>query len=133
MSQADALRPETADTSVSERPRFSEAPMKTQSFSEHDSAEKHESQVNGHENEVENEVEKSPKKSFIDKLPGWVGFHLRNPGSWKVLARCWLGSWIAVVVLLPQASLDVLGNTYVATHLRWKIFAEAFAVRSSPS
>ncbi|KZP26783.1 hypothetical protein FIBSPDRAFT_731732 [Athelia psychrophila] len=85
--------------------------MKTQSFSEHDSAEKHESQVNGHENEVENEVEKSPKKSFIDKLPGWVGFHLRNPGSWKVLARCWLGSWIAVVVLLPQASLDVLGNT----------------------
>ncbi|KZP19305.1 hypothetical protein FIBSPDRAFT_1045659 [Athelia psychrophila] len=52
-----------------------------------------------------------PKQSLIDRLPGWAALHLRNPGSWKLLAKCWLGSWAAVVVLLPQASLDVLGNT----------------------
>ena len=107
MSQADAVRPGTGDTVAEKsKPAKSGEPTKSLSQSEPDSSAEKKSVANEDE-------QPAKKKSLIDKLPGWVGFHLRNPGSWKVLFRCWLGSWIAVVILIPQASLNVLGNTYV--------------------
>ncbi|KAI0292715.1 hypothetical protein BC826DRAFT_1092011 [Russula brevipes] len=42
----------------------------------------------------------SQPKSFLDHLP-----HGR-----KVLLRCWLGSWAAFVLILPQKSLSTMGN-----------------------
>lgn len=53
------------------------------------------------------------KKSILDRLPPWISTNLRSPNSWKVFLRCWLASWIAFLLLLPNASLQVLGNTYV--------------------
>ncbi|KAF7972398.1 hypothetical protein HWV62_18046 [Athelia sp. TMB] len=105
MSQVDAVRPGTGDTVTEKsKPAKSEEPIKSMSRSDRDSsAEK--------KHLASEDEQPAKKKSLIDKLPGWVGFHLRNPGSWKVLFRCWLGSWIAVVILIPQASLNVLGNT----------------------
>lgn len=54
------------------------------------------------------------KKPFLDSLPPWVSTNLRSSDSWKLLARCWLASWVAFLFLLPQASLNTLGNTYVS-------------------
>ncbi|EED82525.1 predicted protein [Postia placenta Mad-698-R] len=48
--------------------------------------------------------------SFIDRLPLWISANLRAKKSWKMLARCWLASWIAFVVLLPEKSVRTLGN-----------------------
>ena len=30
-----------------------------------------------------------------------------------MLIRCWVASWVAFIILLPDASLKTLGNTYV--------------------
>lgn len=98
MSHVDGVRPDTGQTQVSEKP--SSEPKK-ESVSDKNAAEK---------GSTASEV-KPPKKSFVDRCPAWAAMHLRNPASWKLLARCWLASWAAVVVLLPQTSLNVLGNT----------------------
>lgn len=55
-----------------------------------------------------------PKKLFLDAFPRWVSTNLRSPSSWKLLARCWLASWAAFLIMVPQPSLRVVGNTYVA-------------------
>ncbi|EIW75394.1 hypothetical protein CONPUDRAFT_169272 [Coniophora puteana RWD-64-598 SS2] len=44
------------------------------------------------------------------KLPPWAAMHISNPQSWKAFFRAWLASWIALVLLLPDKSLAVLGN-----------------------
>ena len=56
-------------------------------------------------------------ESFLDSLPPWVSTNLRSPNSWKLLARCWLSSWAAFLLLIPQPSLNILGNTYVASFI----------------
>lgn len=55
--------------------------------------------------------------SFIDRLPPWISANLRAKKSWKMLARCWLASWIAFVVLLPEKSVRTLGNAAFFTLL----------------
>lgn len=49
-------------------------------------------------------------------LPEWVSTNLRKPKSWKMLLRCWIASWVAFIILLPDKSVETLGNAYV--HLR---------------
>jgi hypothetical protein len=66
------------------------------------------------EQNTDNHAPSLPQNSFLDSLPPWVSTNLRSPNSWKLLARCWLGSWAAFLLLIPHASLNILGNTYVA-------------------
>ncbi|KII87451.1 hypothetical protein PLICRDRAFT_163585 [Plicaturopsis crispa FD-325 SS-3] len=54
---------------------------------------------------------------LLDQLPPWASAALQSPRAWKTLFRCWFGSWIAVVVLLPHKSLATLGNTAFFTLL----------------
>lgn len=67
--------------------------------------------------DVNMDVPGPPHKSFLDSLPPWVSTNLRSPNSWKLLARCWLSSWAAFLLLIPQPSLNILGNTYVASFI----------------
>ncbi|KAI5117073.1 hypothetical protein M0805_007950 [Coniferiporia weirii] len=48
--------------------------------------------------------------AIIDALPPWVSANLRAKRSWKTLARCWLATWAAFVLILPDKSLRTLGN-----------------------
>ncbi|KAI0371992.1 hypothetical protein BV20DRAFT_940807 [Pilatotrama ljubarskyi] len=36
---------------------------------------------------------------------------MRSWKSWKLLLRCWLASWVCLVIILPNKSLQTLGNT----------------------
>ncbi|THH07358.1 hypothetical protein EW145_g3442 [Phellinidium pouzarii] len=47
---------------------------------------------------------------IVDALPPWAAQNLRSKRSWKTLARCWLASWAAFVIILPEKSLKTLGN-----------------------
>ncbi|KAL7284167.1 hypothetical protein ACG7TL_001449 [Trametes sanguinea] len=55
----------------------------------------------------------SPSKSagLLDKLPPWMAKNLRSPKSWKLVLRCWAASWTSFVIMLPNKSLQTLGNT----------------------
>ena len=55
----------------------------------------------------------SGPKSFMDRLPPWVSSNLRSPRSRKIWLRCWIASWVAYLIMLPHASLKVLGNACV--------------------
>ncbi|TBU59289.1 hypothetical protein BD310DRAFT_976680 [Dichomitus squalens] len=51
------------------------------------------------------------RRSIWDKLPPWVSTNLRSKKSWKVFLRCWVASWVSFVIMLPDKSLQQLGNT----------------------
>ncbi|KAG8773968.1 hypothetical protein FRC12_002211 [Ceratobasidium sp. 428] len=54
------------------------------------------------------EPEMSPKaKSFI---PEWVTKAASRKRSWKLLARCWVASWVCFILILPNKSLKAMGN-----------------------
>ena len=59
--------------------------------------------------------EETKKTSIFDKfkLPPWIPANLKSRRSQKIWLRCWVASWVAFVILLPHASLNVLGNAYV--------------------
>ncbi|TFK50476.1 hypothetical protein OE88DRAFT_1736022 [Heliocybe sulcata] len=44
------------------------------------------------------------------QVPGWITQNVRSKRSLKLLFRCWLASWLAFVLLLPNKSLQTLGN-----------------------
>ncbi|KDQ52244.1 hypothetical protein JAAARDRAFT_184405 [Jaapia argillacea MUCL 33604] len=48
--------------------------------------------------------------TFWDRLPPWVSTNLRSTKSLKLLFRCWLASWVAFIIMLPQKSLSALGQ-----------------------
>lgn len=50
---------------------------------------------------------------LLDKLPPWMGNALRSKRQWKILVRCWVASWAAYILLMPDKSLRTLGNAYV--------------------
>lgn len=50
-------------------------------------------------------------------VPSWVATNVKNPASWKMLFRCWLASWAAFILILPQSNLTVLGNACVIVSL----------------
>lgn len=63
---------------------------------------------------VENQVKSRPQRvSLLDKLPPWISNNLRSKRQWKMLVRCWVATWAAFILLLPNNSLQVLGNAYV--------------------
>ncbi|KAF8831393.1 hypothetical protein HHX47_DHR1000519 [Lentinula edodes] len=47
---------------------------------------------------------------FLATLPLWVSSNLTKPRSLKTLLRCWLASWVGFIIILPDASLNVLGT-----------------------
>ena len=100
-------RPATAGTNVSENV--------TQNASSHSS-------VAQEEKKPDTNATPLPKKLLLDSLPPWASTNLHLANSWKLLARCWLASWAAFVLLMPQASLNILGNTYVASCIFYRIF-----------
>ncbi|KAI0360638.1 hypothetical protein OH77DRAFT_1418621 [Trametes cingulata] len=53
----------------------------------------------------------SSQNGLWDKLPPWASKNLRSWKSWKLLLRCWLASWVCLVIILPNKSLQTLGNT----------------------
>ncbi|GJE92380.1 fusaric acid resistance protein-like domain containing protein [Phanerochaete sordida] len=59
------------------------------------------------------------KQPLLDRLhlPAWVVTNLRSPRSRKVWLRCWVASFAAYVILLPNASLRELGNAAFFTIL----------------
>ncbi|KAH9919972.1 uncharacterized protein BXZ73DRAFT_52330 [Epithele typhae] len=57
------------------------------------------------------------KTAFLDQLPPWITTNLRSAKSRKMLLRCWLGSWCAFVLIIPDKSLATLGNTAFFTLL----------------
>ncbi|EPQ51266.1 hypothetical protein GLOTRDRAFT_66016 [Gloeophyllum trabeum ATCC 11539] len=46
----------------------------------------------------------------LTPFPAWITQNVRSPKSLKLLFRCWLASWLAFVLLLPDKSLQTLGN-----------------------
>ncbi|KAJ6538107.1 hypothetical protein B0H19DRAFT_1079182 [Mycena capillaripes] len=52
-------------------------------------------------------VQTSPSRSFV---PLWVSGPLKTPKAWKILLRCWIASFAAFVILLPDASLRTVGT-----------------------
>ncbi|EKM50877.1 uncharacterized protein PHACADRAFT_151282 [Phanerochaete carnosa HHB-10118-sp] len=61
----------------------------------------------------------STKKPLLDRLhlPDWVITNLRSSRSRRVWLRCWTVSWVAYVILLPNASLKELGNVAIFAFL----------------
>jgi hypothetical protein len=101
-----ADRPTTAETNVSENV--------TRDTSSHSS-------VAQEEKQPDTNATPPPKKSLLDSLPPWVSTNLRSANSWKLVARCWVASWAAFVLLVPQASLNILGNTYVVSFILYHV------------
>ncbi|KAH8119852.1 hypothetical protein DFH11DRAFT_1754336 [Phellopilus nigrolimitatus] len=60
---------------------------------------------------------RSPLATLVDALPAWAGEHLRSKHSWKILVRCWVASFAAFVLILPDRSLKALGNAAFFTIL----------------
>ncbi|KAF9074230.1 hypothetical protein BDP27DRAFT_1317519 [Rhodocollybia butyracea] len=48
--------------------------------------------------------------TFLTQLPPWISTNLRKSRSLKVWFRCWLASWVAFLILLPNASSNTLGT-----------------------
>ena len=67
----------------------------------------------GKEEKVAKGNAKTSQTSF--SLPPWVTTNLKSGKAWKTLARCIFATWVAYVLLLPQASLNVLGTACVAS------------------
>ncbi|KDN36919.1 hypothetical protein K437DRAFT_47636 [Tilletiaria anomala UBC 951] len=44
------------------------------------------------------------------KLPEWITKNVKDPHSWKMLARCWLASWVTLILMLPTRSLQTFGQ-----------------------
>ena len=51
--------------------------------------------------------------AFLAHLPPWIRNNLTKHRSLKTLFRCWLASWVAFVIILPDASLNTLGTACV--------------------
>lgn len=49
-----------------------------------------------------------PKKA--SKMPAWIVDNLKSARSLRILARCWVASWAAFVLMIPGPSLRVLGQ-----------------------
>jgi hypothetical protein len=52
------------------------------------------------------------------RLPPWVINNIRQKKSQKLLFRSCLASWAALILLLPNQSLQTIGNLYVQANLR---------------
>jgi len=57
------------------------------------------------------------EKRFLDHLPPWVATNIRSKQSLRMLFRCWLASWAAFVLILPEKTLKTMGNAYVSCSL----------------
>lgn len=55
-----------------------------------------------------------PKRTLLDRFPTWVSTNIRSKQSRKLLLRCWLASWAAFVIMLPNTMLRTLGNACVS-------------------
>ncbi|KAI0002456.1 hypothetical protein BJV74DRAFT_815934 [Russula compacta] len=55
-------------------------------------------------------VSSQPKKGFLDHLPPWVTTNIRSKQSRRLLLRCWLASWAAFILMLPDKTLNTMGN-----------------------
>ncbi|KAA1472661.1 hypothetical protein DENSPDRAFT_872334 [Dentipellis sp. KUC8613] len=51
-----------------------------------------------------------PRSSFRGYVPDWVATNVQSKKSWKMVFKCWLATWAALILLLPHASLQVMGN-----------------------
>ncbi|CAE6431790.1 unnamed protein product [Rhizoctonia solani] len=51
---------------------------------------------------------KSPKS--ISVLPEWASKAASRRRSWKLLARCWVATWVCFILILPNKTLPVMGN-----------------------
>ncbi|CAO1615626.1 unnamed protein product [Sympodiomycopsis kandeliae] len=71
----------------------------------------HHEKVGSGSKEAQNEKcashDPKPKKSF---LAPWVTDNIKNTHSLKMLFRCWLVSWVAIIVILPNKTLQTLGQ-----------------------
>lgn len=52
----------------------------------------------------------SPKSKRGSVLPDWITTNVTNVESLKVLLRCWLAAWAGLVLMIPDPSLQVLGQ-----------------------
>ncbi|CAL1710858.1 unnamed protein product [Somion occarium] len=69
------------------------------------------------DSQTKREASRTSPQKFLDKLPTWISTNLRSKRSLKLWARCWLASWVGFVILLPNKSLNVLGNAAFFTLL----------------
>ncbi|CAE6412674.1 unnamed protein product [Rhizoctonia solani] len=51
---------------------------------------------------------KSPKA--MNLVPEWATKAASKRRSWKLLARCWVATWVCFILLLPNKALPVMGN-----------------------
>jgi hypothetical protein len=51
-----------------------------------------------------------PRSTVASKIPAWITSNIKDPHSLKQLFRCWLASWSCLILILPQASLAVIGQ-----------------------
>ncbi|KAJ7160023.1 hypothetical protein C8R43DRAFT_1064102 [Mycena crocata] len=52
-----------------------------------------------------------PAHGLLTRLPPWVTEPLKSPRAWKVFLRSWVAVFASFVILLPNASLRVVGTT----------------------
>lgn len=81
----------------------------TSSTAEHQGNGKPSSQQHdaGNEEKQRGAAPAAKKKSAI---PPWIMDNIKNPHSLKMLFRCWVASWVCIILLLPDRSLQTLGQ-----------------------
>ncbi|KAI0055431.1 hypothetical protein BV25DRAFT_1833168 [Artomyces pyxidatus] len=71
----------------------------------------------------------SPKASLWSYLPSWIADNIRSPKSRRMLFRSWLASWAAFVLILPQKSLNTMGNAAFFGFLASMFLPPAFPIQ----
>lgn len=57
----------------------------------------------------------APPKSR-SMIPEWASKAASQKRSWKLLARCWVASWVCFILILPNKTLAAMGNALVVIH-----------------
>ena len=52
-----------------------------------------------------------PSALLTKFLPPWFTDNLHDKRTWKTLVRCWVSTFSAFILLLPDKSLRTLGNS----------------------
>ncbi len=53
---------------------------------------------------------KEKKQKAPSRLPGWIIDNLKDPHSWKILIRCWVATFVTLMLLPIQRALVTLGQ-----------------------
>ena len=65
----------------------------------------------GNANDTQTQSTSSLQARLAKVLPPWIVDNLKDKRTWKTFIRCWISTFAAFCLLLPDKSLQTLGNT----------------------